>query len=376
MMSLGLMEWTSRWLRVWRKDGRGDWFAEVLQDQASTLPLIVHCQRNRSAAWLAGLLGIGSRWQVGWPAWKMYFLKPAEVLTDFLPHWHLAKSWRIGTTTISTQQLLRLILAQLAPVLQSTKTWSLLLPSYCEEQQLTDFLRQLRQAGLKADAVLAQDLALACAAWQQHGPWTAALLADLDDHALVVTQTIWNEPNLLISRRHVFPELGLRIWITRLVQACADLSVRQTRQDPRLSREASQLLYLQLTAALSRLQNEPLSLHVHVPDFHAELVLTPDLAKQACLPLAQMSARIIRELYVPNTEVFLSQRFAELPDVIRVVYQALGHRLPIFVMEQTPYLESAAQLTLTSSSEAVPAEQMPALLWRHARSIHDWAETS
>ncbi|MCS7166268.1 MAG: hypothetical protein RMI91_01985 [Gemmatales bacterium] len=375
MTCLGLMEWTSRWLRLWQKNGQGNWRAEILQNQAELFPLTV-CYAAQDAGWRR-LLGLGwlmgtSPWQVGWPAWKTLGRRPAGALSDFLPDWRPDKLWRIGSRKITSQRLLQLILAPLHSTLRHCPLWGMLLPSYWDEAQFADFTRELHRAGLISGVPVAQDLALACAAWQQHGPWNLALVVDLDDHALVVTQASCREPDVFVQRRLVVPELGRRIWIARLINLCAELSIRLCRQDPRLSRQAFQHLAFELTTVLPRLHQEHFHFQLHVSDFHAEFSLTPELVKQACLQLAQASAKLIKDLLAPHTEVFLSRRLADLPDMIRVVYQTLEHRRPIYVVDETPYLEAAGQLA--SSAEACAASASS--LWRYARVLPDWVKAT
>jgi hypothetical protein len=332
----GLLEWTSRALRFWYPSADGTWQPHVFQGYGPSLPLAVR---------------YAGGWQVGWPAWKVYYSRPGEVLADWLADWQAARVYRIGRRKLTTPQLLPLFLAELGPVRMRLATWVALLPSYWQESQAQKFVEHLQRAGLPQVSALAQDLTLAWAISLRQGPFSSVLLADLDDHALVLSRAVRRGDALVIERRASFAELGRRVWIKSLLAACADVIVRHHRQDPRLSKEATQALFLDIERSLAQLRQADFRGQIHVADFHAEFLLPAPQIQQACARLAQTAAYLIRQFREPGDQLFLTWRFVELPgDTLRAVYRVLQHRQFVNVVDETDYLQAASNVVESAAA--------------------------
>ncbi|GBD37475.1 hypothetical protein HRbin36_02609 [bacterium HR36] len=357
MTPLGLLEWTSRYLRFWHTGSDGAWQPHIFQGQGPGLPLVIRYGRTQQADGRGSIAG----WQIGWPAWKVYYARPLEVLADFFPQWHAASIWRIGSKKITAARLLSLVLSELSPATQQVQSWSLLLPSYWEEAQAQEFTDQLQRSGLQPMLALAQDLALAWAAWLNAGPFLNVVLADLDDYACTVSRVARQGDALVVAQRVCLRELGRRVWVKRLLAACAEMAIHSYRLDPRLSQYATQLLLLHLEQSLAQLGQVGLRLRVHVPDFHGELVLSAALIHQACTALAQAVAQAVGRLIQPGDQVFLSWRLAELPgQIVRALYRVLRHRLCVGIVDEKDYLRASSYLTQHASVR----ETGPIICWR------------
>lgn len=330
MSTPAILELTSRWLRLWRKQGTGVWFPLVFQGRGPALPLALHYTGS---------------WQVGWPAWDLYFTRPLEVLADFFASWQAKAVWRVGRRKVDARKLLSLILAELDKANAPFQGGAILLPSHWSGGQAQSFIAMWQQAASRPATGLAQDLVLSVAAWSKPDPYTSAIIADLDDYALMVTRVSHQDGSLVAEQRQAYPELGKRVWLKRLLAACAELAIHTNRQDPRLSNEACQVLHRNLEQALPHLREAGIHFRVHVPDFHGEFYLSAELAYQACAGLAYAAAQRISLQVNSPCRVFISWRLLELPgEILRALYSALRHRLPIGIVDEADYLRAAGRL--------------------------------
>ena len=168
------------------------------------------------------------------------------------------------------------------------------------------------------------------------------LVIDVDDHALTIgwVKTLAGKANLVESRS--FAHLGQRHWNERLINALADLFIRQHRLDPRDSPYAEQSLYDQLDVlADAGQQHHAIQLAVQGQQWFKHLLVHPEQTVQFCQALGQ---KVTHEA----KQILQCWPIDEWPRTI-LLTQAAG-RLPGL----TPLLQS-----LVRPSEAMNETKLP-----------------
>lgn len=171
---------------------------------------------------------------------------PHLVCLDFLAHLGTERCWIAGRHRLDAAGALSLVFEHLQPGLAEARAVVLVLPAYLSVAQATQAVRLSRKARLPVVGSVAAPLAAGLAAYRQQ-PWIGpAALVDVDDHALTWSILHAGAEQLQVQNRKTLTRLSLRAWKERLLDAIADLCIRQSRRDPRDSGAAEQLLYDQL----------------------------------------------------------------------------------------------------------------------------------
>ena len=124
-----------------------------------------------------------------------------------------------------------------------------------------------------------------------------AVVGDVDDHALTWTAVAVRDDHVAIVGERTLPQLGLRAWRSRLIDAVAERCVRQTRRDPRDSAAAEQMLFDQLDAACdSCRQGRLVELVIQSDHWFQNLMLRPEECNGFCAPLSRQAAQQMQAL--------------------------------------------------------------------------------
>ncbi|MBI1832935.1 MAG: P1 family peptidase, partial [Planctomycetes bacterium] len=154
----------------------------------------------------------------------------------------------------------------------------------------------------------------------------SVLVVDVDEHALTLgwVKSISDKAHLIESRS--FTNLGLRFFSERILNALADLCVRQHRRDPRDIPQAEQSLYDQLDVLTeAALKHQAIQLGIQAPQWFKHLLVHPEEIFRFCHALTHQAALEIEHLLAawPATEsprcILLTQSAGRLPGLLDLV---------------------------------------------------------
>src|SRR5207244_1696593 len=137
----------------------------------------------------------------------------------------------------------------------------------------------------------------AAVAARDHLPWTgAALIVDVDGHALTWSVVTVEDDRARLADLRTSPRLGLGLWLRALLDGVAHRCVRMSRRDPRASAESEQALYEQLLAVLESGPREGLiELNIQSPQWYQNLMLQAEELAGYTAPLAEQAAADARD---------------------------------------------------------------------------------
>jgi hypothetical protein len=119
----------------------------------------------------------------------------------------------------------------------------------------------------------------------QHCP-DSTLVIDVDEFALTLASVAVSDGHLRLIDTHVLPNLGLRLWKERLLNALSDLCILQTRRDPRDSPLAEQALHDQIEFALDACQQGRFAnLSIQAPQWYQNLAVQAEQVTAFCAGL-------------------------------------------------------------------------------------------
>jgi hypothetical protein len=237
---------------------------------------------------------------VGAAARRRSRISPHQVCQGFLPYVGAvagAPTWTLGRRPLDAAGAATHVWEQLHGLCRSAQGVVLAVPSYLQTAQ-ADLLRILG-AKLKLPLIGSVPGVLAAAlAGHTQQLWSrAALVVDVDDHALTVALVLAAQDCAHLVEMRAFPALGLRVWHERLLNALADLCVWQTRRDPRDAPAAEQGLFDQLDVLLDACQRrQPIQLAVQASAWYHHLLVQPGQTLAFCSPLASQAAREVEAL--------------------------------------------------------------------------------
>jgi hypothetical protein len=273
--------------------------------------------------------------RVGTPGIRLLRQNPQMALHNFLAK--LAeptpqeRRWFARPRKLDAVGALGLVFQRLAPICNASQGVVLALPGYLSRTQIELVLSLGGQARLPLLGSLPAALAGALAAHSEQAWFGAALVADIDDHALTLTAISALDGTAQLLDTRVFPHLGLRVWKERLLNALADCCVRQSRRDPRASPQAEQALYEQLDGVLEACrQGRLLQLALQGAQWYQNLVVSPEQPATFCYPLVQ---QLIQEV-----EAKLVAPWPDGPPV--VLLTAAAGRLPGLVPALRSFLQN------------------------------------
>jgi hypothetical protein len=217
-----------------------------------------------------------------------------------------ARYWQAGRHQLDSSQALGVVWQRLGLACARTTGVVVSLPPYLSRPQ-ADLLRHL---GIKHKVSLLGSLpsllAAALAGYAEQTWLGSVVVVDIDDHALAIglVRAVEGEAHLLEARH--FPQLGLKVWQDRLINALADNCVLQSRRDPRDVPLAEQSLFEQLDALLDAgLYGRMIQLGIQAPQWYQNLLVRPEETSAFCAHLARQAAREVDAFYqmVPAEEV-------------------------------------------------------------------------
>jgi hypothetical protein len=258
--------------------------------------------------------------EVGRAAASLCRRQPHLACLNFLADLGGPRVWGAGRQRLTADAALALVLDRLRPACGPSEAAALALPAYLTPEQVSLATQLAGTARLPVVAVLPAPFAAALAAHAEQSWSGVALVLDADDHALswaaVAAEEGWAR---LVEARSV-PQLGLRAWKQRLLDAVADRCVRQSRRDPRDSAAAEQALYDRLDGALEAgWQGRTAELIVETAHWFQNLFLRPD-------ELVGFGARLLRQV-LALTEAFRTVALAH-GEVRNVFLTGAAARLP------------------------------------------------
>jgi hypothetical protein len=259
----------------------------------------------------------------------------------FLPHLGepelSARKWVARRYSLTSEQAVGVVLQRLQPVWFTASAAVLSLPAYLTLDQIELLLAIAEQVRLPLLGSVTAPLAAALAAHAERPWFGTAVVVDADDHALSLGVVSAAEGQAHLVDTWSLPQLGVRAWKERLLNALADACVLQSRRDPRDAPMAEQALYEQLDDLFEACrQRRMASLAFQTPTWYQNLVLRPDQPVSYCAPLVQQA--------IAEIEAILGSTWPDGPPVV-VVLTAAAARLPGLSAALEMRLDEMAQPT-------------------------------
>src|SRR5262249_17324521 len=154
---------------------------------------------------------------------------------NFLPALGTPRTWGTGRHRLDADKALGLILDRLRGFCGGAQAAALALPTYLASEPIQILLQRAEKVRLPAFGCfpVPPPVARALAA-PAEGLWSgAAVVVDVDDHALTLATVAMAGDVARVVQAQTLPSLGLRVWRERLLNAVADRCIRQSRRDPR-----------------------------------------------------------------------------------------------------------------------------------------------
>jgi hypothetical protein len=259
---------------------------------------------------------------------------PHLACTNFLPYLGERREWSAGRHRLDAARALAVVLDRLRPACGDAQAVTLAVPAYLKREQVEALVQLADRARLRAAGWVAAPLAVTLTAYAEQ-PWVGpALVVDADDHALTWAAVAVEFGQARVLDAQALPQLGLRAWKSRLLDAVADRCVRQSRRDPRDSAPAEQSLFDQLDAACDACRRgQMVELIVQMAHWGQNLILRPDELAAACAPLVRQTLaemRALREALPPGlTPVLLvTDAVGRLPGLVRALEQTVTATAP------------------------------------------------
>jgi hypothetical protein len=290
--------------------------------------------------------------EVGRPGLALCRRLPHLVCADFLAALETPKLWSAGRHRLDSARALTLVFERLRQACSTARGFFLAVPAYLTREQGAALAPVAAKARLPWLGSIAAPMAAALSAYAA-SPWSGpALVLDVDNHALTATLLASSErpeandeedapdarvrvPTLSRTQVLSLPQLGLRVWKNRLIDAVADRCVRQSRRDPRDSAAAEQMLFEQLEDVLDACwQERMVEAAVRTGEWSQNFVLRPEEVRAACLPLVQQSLAEIRELLTavesPGVgRVLATEAAGRLPGLCEAIEDEVGDAVPL-----------------------------------------------
>jgi hypothetical protein len=268
--------------------------------------------------------------EVGRPGLALCRRSPHLACSNFLAHLETPRQWVTDRHRLDAGQALALVLGRLQPACAGKGGLVLAVPAYLSLGQVQVLAAAAHRARLPVLGSVAAPLASAVAAYAEH-PWQgAAVLVDVDDHALTLLTVRAVHEQAQLQGARILPQLNLRVWKDRLLAAVADRCVRQSRRDPRDSAPAEQALYDQLEDLLDACREGRRSeLAVRSAHWYQNLILQPEEPVQFCTLLTRAvvdaleGVRMAAKPDVVPQAVFLTASAGRLPGVAAALQECL-----------------------------------------------------
>jgi hypothetical protein len=296
-----------------------------LDPPASELPLVLGLDKSTPRVGAAGVRLLRQQPHLAYHSFLHRLGEPAGQ----------ERQWLTRPHALDASKALSLVFQRLQPICSASHGVVLALPGYLHPAQVDLILSLGAHLRLPILGSAPAALAAALAAYAEQAWFGAALVADIDEHALTLTAINAVEGNASILETRVLPHLGLRVWKERLLNALADCCVIQSRRDPRASPQAEQALYEQLDGVLdSSRQGRLMQLALQAAQWYQNLVVSPEQPGAFC-------AGLVRQL-LQELEAQLAASWPEgSPSVVLLTAAAgrlpgLVHALRSFLQDWSP----------------------------------------
>jgi hypothetical protein len=254
------------------------------------------------------------------------------------------RRWLTQPRQLDADQALTVVFRRLQPICRVSAGVVVALPGYLERVRANLVLGLAKQAALPVLGSLPVPLAAALAAYAEQSWYGAALVLDIDDHALTLSAVNAGAGEGRLLETLSLPQLGLRIWKERLLNALADACVLQCRRDPRASPLAEQALFEQLDGLLDACrQGRVVQLSLQAASWYQNLLVSPAQPAAVC-------AGLVRQV-VQEVEARLATAWPDGPPSVVLLTAAVG-RLPGLVHALRSFLEDWKPPLLTGYPSA------------------------
>jgi hypothetical protein len=248
---------------------------------------------------------------------------PHLACLDFLAALGERREWVAGRHRLDATKALRIVFEHLHRACTEVDGIVLALPGYLNRGQVALATPLAVKAKLNISGSLAGSLANALTAHSLQ-PWAgAALVVDIDDHALTASTVTADGRQLWVHTTQKWPALNLRTWKGRILDAVADRCVRQSRRDPRDSAVAEQSLYEQLDPAMERVrEGKFVEMLIQTNHWYQNLILRPEEFTGFCERLVVQAVDQLKSLLAsastaePARLVCLTHTAARLPGLM------------------------------------------------------------
>jgi hypothetical protein len=251
---------------------------------------------------------------------------PHLACLDFLGFLGTDRQWCSGRHKLDAAGALGFVLDHLRALLCPHHGIAVALPAYLDKAQLDLAAVAAARAKLPLLGIMPAQLAGALMAHAEQ-PWVgAALVADVDDHALTWSVVQIDGPQARLIATESWPLLGMRAWRERLLDVLSDRCVRQSRRDPRDSGDAEQSLYEQIDRILDVCrQGRMAEAAVQTAQWFQNLIVQPGELAAACASLTRRTVDAMRALQTATLRpggtgaVLLTDAVARLPGIAAAI---------------------------------------------------------
>lgn len=303
---------------------------------------------------------------------------PHLVCSNYLSQLGVPREWRGPRAKITPEMAL---LATFEQVRNTIDRCTLTLPGYLTASQVagarelaakakitlsTTATSALAIAAHRAEAFLAARPTEAKPDWvvplhpNATGPGVV-LIVEIDEAALSATALSIDVRETKVLASAAWPELSLKLWKDRLLDAIADRCVRLCRRDPRDSAEAEQGLFDSLDATLAKSRTgETVTLAARADRWYQDLSLsTADFESFSTAFVKQSMAHVtelISTLPLPPKAVWLSSAAAVMPGLATALHDHSHEGAEVAVLPKEAAAEAAAALDARARSGTLAGE--------------------
>jgi hypothetical protein len=264
--------------------------------------------------------------EIGSPGLSLCRRLPHLACLDFLGCLGTDRQWFAGRHRLDAASALGIVLDHLRALLAGHHGVALALPAYLGIPQLDMAAAVAGRAKLPLLGIVPTPLAVALIAHAEQ-PWAgAALVADVDDHALTWSVVQIDGPQARLTATEAWPLLGMRAWREQLLDVLSDRCVRQSRRDPRDSGDAEQSLYEQIDPILDVCrQGRMAEAAVQTSQWYQNLIVQPAELATACAALRRQSVDAMRALQTATlrpggtSAILLTDAVARLPGLAAAI---------------------------------------------------------